>query len=292
MLGFGVYTLMHNEIYSVKEHKKAFTLVELLVVIAIIALLMSILMPALTKARKQAKAAICLSYVKQWGLITMLYAQDNNSRLMQSVAGNNVNDKMAYWMGATLKYYKDPKIRFCPSTKLDRYNVLNSSFDDRDYGTTYEAWGPVAVSSDSTWWDEFPEGSYGINEWCADPPIDRTTYWGAPTSEAWRTTNVGGAQNIPLFVDSRFLDGYPRDDNPPPEIPDEPVSFWSYLNEDAMKLYCIDRHNRGVNAVFLDASARKIGLKELWTLKWHRTYNVNGEWTKPDAKWPAWLREY
>jgi hypothetical protein len=48
--------------------------------------------------------------------------------------------------------------------------------------------------------------------------------------------------------------------------------------------------------VFADWSVRKVGLKELWTLKWHRTYNVNGMWTQaggvtPDM-WPVWMRKY
>ena len=56
--------------------KRGFTLVELLVVIAIIALLMSILVPALSRARKQAKAVVCRSNLRQIGLGLMFYADD------------------------------------------------------------------------------------------------------------------------------------------------------------------------------------------------------------------------
>jgi len=57
--------------------KKAFTLVELLVVISIIALLMSILMPALQVAREQARRAICASNEHQQGIALSMYAADN-----------------------------------------------------------------------------------------------------------------------------------------------------------------------------------------------------------------------
>ncbi len=60
------------------NEKKGFTLIELLVVIAIIALLMAILMPALQQVRKQAKAVICQSNLKQWGTIFAMYTEDNN----------------------------------------------------------------------------------------------------------------------------------------------------------------------------------------------------------------------
>ncbi|OHB58672.1 MAG: hypothetical protein A2Y12_14165 [Planctomycetes bacterium GWF2_42_9] len=64
---------------------KGFTLVELLVVISIIALLLSILMPALQKAREQARRVICASDFRQVGLVHSLYAHDNRAWLPRFV---------------------------------------------------------------------------------------------------------------------------------------------------------------------------------------------------------------
>ena len=60
---------------------KGFTLIELLVVIAIIALLLSILVPALTKVKDQAKFVICKSNLRNYGLVGTMYAAENTGKL-------------------------------------------------------------------------------------------------------------------------------------------------------------------------------------------------------------------
>jgi prepilin-type N-terminal cleavage/methylation domain-containing protein/prepilin-type processing-associated H-X9-DG protein len=64
-----------------KTHRCGFTLIELLVVISIIALLISILLPALGKARKSSRAIVCGSIMKQIGTWVMTYAADCNGIL-------------------------------------------------------------------------------------------------------------------------------------------------------------------------------------------------------------------
>lgn len=61
--------------------KKGFTLIELLVVIAIIALLMSIIMPALSKAKTYAEETVCKSNIRQYLLATQMYANDHGDKL-------------------------------------------------------------------------------------------------------------------------------------------------------------------------------------------------------------------
>ena len=63
-----------------RRSRTGFTLIELLVVVAIIALLMSILMPSLHRARKQARAVACLSNLKQWGYIWHMYTEDSSGK--------------------------------------------------------------------------------------------------------------------------------------------------------------------------------------------------------------------
>ena len=55
--------------------------------------------------------------------------------------------------------------------------------------------------------------------------------------------------------------------------------------------FCIDRHEGGINMLFMDWHVDKIRLKELWKLKWHKNFNTNGKWAQPNASWPAWIQK-
>ena len=264
--------------------QKAFTLIELLVVIAIIALLLAILLPALRKAKQQAQTVICRSYLKQWGLVFSLYAFDNEDSFPQSIAGNGVNALDAWMLGATLPYYEELDMRMCPATRiLDRPPVA------RQHGGTFVAWGPFTAAS--SWWDDFATGSYGFNDWCADPPPGVPDFWGLDPDNAIRKTYAKGAYNIPLVLDSVYVESAPFEyDSAPTNTEHEEDVYTARYSTNSMKFHCIDRHSGGINAAFVDMSARHVGIKQMWRLKWHANFNFTS--AQPPNAWPTWLDKY
>ena len=97
---------------------------------------------------------------------------------------------------------------------------------------------------------------------------------------------VKGGAKIPLFLDCIWKKAWPLDDEGPPPQEDG--------GGDRMRKFCINRHNGAINGVFLDGAAKKIALKQLWTLKWHRRFdNRNNSYAKPSsASWPGWMASF
>ena len=110
--------------------KKGFTLIELLVVISIIALLVSILMPALSKAREQARKTVCASNLRSNALALRIYSEQNNDKLpTQSPTGWWPWD-LSYWTSdIILKNGAEPEIFYCPANK--------ALSDENDYNWRY-----------------------------------------------------------------------------------------------------------------------------------------------------------
>jgi len=248
---------------------------------------MAILMPALRKAKRQAQAVICQSNLKEWGLVFALYAQDNEDSFPQSVAGNGVNAEDAWILGATLPYYKELDMRMCPSTRsLDRPPAAYQ------HGGTFTEWGPFPPSEKGTeWWDYLASGSYAFNEWCADPPAGRTTFWQSLSCDnAIRKTTTRGTDKIPLVLDSVYVDTAVRDTDAAPSNDEHSRDVYSASwDTNAMKFYCIDRHSGGINGVFVDMHTQHVGIKQLWKFKWHRNFQLG---VGPAGGWPTWTNRY
>ncbi|MFQ6036091.1 MAG: type II secretion system protein [Sedimentisphaerales bacterium] len=237
-----------------------FTLIELLVVIAIIALLMAILMPALNRVKKQAKAVACQAKLKQWGLFLDMYAEDNNGYFMSGSGG-----KYFEWMEPALPYYKQGAMRLCPMATKNLHPGAGH------WGSTFTTWQR----------DDFV-GSYGINEFLFNPNPGMITQWGHPTSMNWRTKNVQRGQYIPAFADCLWVGAAPHHTDEPPDFEGE----WHHSFNHNMKRLCLNRHGGAINIVFLDWSLQRVRLKSLWRHKWNREYDTN----YPLPVWPEWMR--
>ena len=160
--------------------RRGFTLIELLVVIAIIALLMSILVPALGRARRQARAAICMSNLRQWGSIFAMYTGENNGNYMQGYW----TTPSQMWMVSLRPYCKAAGgITLCPEAIKTRVQ------GERD--GPFSAWGIFTDDADEYGFIKGDHGSYGNNSYNSNHILKTSN-----SGECFRFVNL--CQNSPL----------------------------------------------------------------------------------------------
>jgi len=107
---------------------RGFTLIELLVVVAIIAILASLLLPALSHAKAQSKRTACLNQHKQMGLGSQMYADDDSKGALAGVLGWGDDD--LNWLFP--QYVPHLEVFVCPSTEnfiRNRPRELNTGGD-------------------------------------------------------------------------------------------------------------------------------------------------------------------
>ena len=284
--------------------RTAFTLIELLVVIGIVALLMAIFLPALQRVRSQARAVACQSNLRQWGVTLAMLAHDNDGRLPDATTpsvgvgvGGTWNTSLT---GDIRPIVYHNKLILCPMATRREVRP------DHQY-TSNAPSGKLALSflggKSTAWWvrttdlndsSEPPleiSGSYGFNAHIlkhgSDPERDNFSI---------DTYQRSGRNNVPILLDCAGESSLPSPRSDPPTYEDD-VSIGPHDGYRAnMKWFCINRHGGGVNSLFLDWSVRKVGLKELWTLKWHSEFYTANDWTRAGGvqpeDWPQWMRNF
>jgi prepilin-type N-terminal cleavage/methylation domain-containing protein len=265
--------------------KHGFTLIELLVVIAIIALLLSIGLPSLRKAKDAAANVLCKSNARQLGMIWRVYGDENEDRYPYWKTSSGDWHRGA-WIQSFNRYMNEDKQKLLLCPKASQPNP------EAGYGSTRYAYvmGDSPAGTPASALADPELCSYGMNCWAGSTNGETGSLQGRPAAQYWQAfSKTRSAAQVPLMLDSAWRGGGPHTGGPLRYAAPDPQDRWLGVDYE-MAHFVIPRHPRGrVNAVFADIHVDQVSLKGLWGLKWHRDYNIG---TTPSNGWPEWMQPY
>jgi prepilin-type processing-associated H-X9-DG protein len=221
----------------------------------------------MSRARRQARSVACLSNLRQIGIAFQIYVNHNRGR---SFIGYGSPDN--FWLRVLEPEFGGVKsILYCPEAPTNVGYTVVSGGSPR-VGTAFHAWANSASGHpvDAV----VIESSYGINGWVHQLRSKGSLPFGDDSMRgSYITLPAKESDAVPLFGDCIGPVGYPlHTDTPPLNLVTPMPTRGTNHSSQGMHGFCIARHGRAVNVVFLDGHARTVPLEELWRLKWNRHF--------------------
>jgi prepilin-type processing-associated H-X9-DG protein len=252
------------------QRRGGFTLTELLTVVGLITLLVSLLMPVMSKVRAAANNTTCLSNLRQMAVAWTMYVTEEHGRLPDYIwtppAATPQSAWYGYWTGILDKNGVRVRSVLCPAADEETPDPQNHGYGNVSYAWSGKYSNSVNAIRFSN--DKYRISSYGYNRFLTA---------GGGYGADGRACNIGLVKdraNVPVFLDCAYADVRPENfegtlpAKPPPNLRgdglrDGDPDHWRML---------LSRHGRGINVCMADGSGQWVRLEDTYLLTW------NGKW--------------